>query len=98
MRFQQKPSHVSLGDVWHDPDNRDYRREEDHYLYFDSESGAYFVVEDIVHVSGPNVSCDQFVRDAKDYVRRYPDLAEVVEKLIAAHKERSGVAGRPTAE
>ncbi|HEY2786343.1 MAG TPA: hypothetical protein VGJ05_15355 [Fimbriiglobus sp.] len=87
MMFQRKPSHTYIGDVWRDPDNRHDKREEDHSLYFDSETGQYIVVEEVEQVSGPNVSCSHTIHTVQEYLKLHPDRREVVECAIAAHKK-----------
>ncbi len=67
-----------------------FGREEDHDLFYGSETGEYIVVKHISNVSGPHVWFDDKVYAAEEYVRHHPELAEVVESLIAAHKERGG--------
>jgi hypothetical protein len=86
MMFQKKPTHVYLGEVWHDPSNRHDRREEDHNLYFYNETQEYMVVEDVEYVSGPHVSCYHVIHSMERYVSQHSDRRAIIDAMIRSHQ------------
>lgn len=95
--FQRKPSHTYLGEVWRDPGNRFDKREEDHALYHDAESDAYFVVENIEYASGPDVSCHHTIRSVENYCDKGSKKRKKIDTLIADFRARNKTPSLPTA-
>lgn len=89
MRFKPSPRQVRVGDVWHDPNNRHDKFEEDHTLWFDSVTGVYFVAADVEHVSGPHVSLSHYCVDATVYSSRHLTRKYVIDELIRLHRGAS---------
>jgi hypothetical protein len=89
MIFERRPTHTFLGCVWSHPRNRSDKREEDHYVYFDSDTGQYFVVESVEHASGPNVSGSDEIVTIEEYLRLHPERRTALESAISRHRKPS---------
>ena len=81
--FNRKPHHTYVGQTF---SMRKNRFEEDHSLYFDSESGEFFIVESTEYESGPNVSCNHSITELDESeleteLRLHPELVEKVDEL-----------------
>lgn len=73
---------IFLGLVWSDPQNRHDKREEDHYLRFDTRTFEFVVDEEIEHVSGPRASSHTNLRPVVEYLKRHPERREVLVQLL----------------
>ena len=81
--FNPKPHHTYVGGIYSE---RRKRREEDHDVYFDSESQRFFVVESTEYDSPSGVTCNHITRQLSNealeaILTEHPDLLDRVNTL-----------------
>jgi hypothetical protein len=87
--FNPQPNHIYVGEVYSERRNR---YEEDHHLYFDSQSKSFFIVEATEHESGSNISCNHITRNVageglSQLLAEHPELRAKADELIVRHQD-----------